>query len=213
MESLAAFLIRRVVGVLGRSCRWREPEGEPIDRWIGREGPVVLVAWHEQAVLLAHWMRRRILAQGIPMAVMSSQSRDGEIGARTAAGWGVRVERGSSSRGGSVGLRRLYRALKKDGFSVVFLVDGPRGPRYEAKPGAVVLAKMAGAPIVPMAFRADRSWHLKSWDRMIVPKPFTRVTVRRGEPFEIPPDADVETARVRLQDVLNGLKETPKCMD
>lgn len=204
---LVAALIRGVVGVLGRSCRWRiEGDPDPED-WLRRhEGPVVVATWHENAVLLGYWFPRRLLSRGFRVASLSSQSRDGEIGTRVSEGWGSRVIRGSSSRGGTLGLRRLYRAMVKDGRSVVMLPDAPRGPRRKAKSGTVTLAQMGGVPIVPLGFDAERAWRLRSWDRMIVPKPFSQITVRMGEPFDVPAGEDRETARLRLERALNALQ-------
>lgn len=202
--TLAALLIRTVIGVLGRSCRWDVEGDEDPEEWLRRhDGPVVVATWHEHAALLGYWFPRRLLSRGYRVASLSSQSRDGEIGTRVSEGWGSRVIRGSSSRGGSLGLRRLYRAMVKDRRSVVMLPDAPRGPRREAKPGTVILAQMGGVPIVPLGFSAERAWRLKSWDRMIVPKPFSRVTVRMGEPFHVPAGEDREVARKRLERALN----------
>lgn len=202
--TLVALLIRTVIGALGRSCRWDVEGDEDPEEWLRRhDGPVVVATWHEHAALLGYWFPRRLLSRGYRVASLSSQSRDGEIGTRVSEGWGSRVIRGSSSRGGSLGLRRLYRAMVKDRRSVVMLPDAPRGPRREAKPGTVILAQMGGVPIVPLGFSAERAWRLKSWDRMIVPKPFSRVTVRMGEPFHVPAGEDREVARKRLERALD----------
>ena len=86
--------------------------------------------------------------------------------------------------------------------------DGPRGPRFQAKPGAVVLAQMSEAPIVPMSFAADRYWNLGSWDRMIIPKPFARIRVAVGPPRSIDrglPADELERERVELERTLNEL--------
>ncbi len=205
-----AVLIRGVIGALGRTCRWAVDGDDDPEEWLrSHDGPVVVATWHEHAALLGYWFPRRLLSRGYRVASLSSQSRDGEIGTRVSEGWGSRVIRGSSSRGGSLGLRRLYRAMVKDRRSVVMLPDAPRGPRREAKPGTVILAQMGGVPVVPLGFHADRAWRLRSWDRMIVPKPFSRVTVRMGEPFVIPVGEDREVARKRLERALNEVLVDP----
>jgi lysophospholipid acyltransferase (LPLAT)-like uncharacterized protein len=187
LAELAARTLAGLVTALAATWRWAPPAGsDPAAVLLGQPGPVVLAAWHEQVLLLAGWLRHRVLPRGMPLAILSSRSRDGEIGARLAGRWGIRVERGSSSRGGAQGLRRLYRALT-GGSSVVFLLDGPRGPRYQAKPGAVVLAQTAAVPILPVALAARRFRRLSSWDRLIVPAPFTTVEVRLGEPLRVAP--------------------------
>src|SRR5690606_11933098 len=91
--------------------------------------------------------------------------------------------------------------------SVVLLPDGSKGPVYEAKAGVVALARLTGAPIVPMSYWADRFWRLGSWDRMIVPKPFARVAVAVGEPIWVPrdlTDEQLEAKRVEVQNALDA---------
>jgi lysophospholipid acyltransferase (LPLAT)-like uncharacterized protein len=101
----------------------------------------------------------------------------------------------------------MYRAVR-DGSAAVTIPDGPRGPLYRVQPGAVVLAQMAQVPILPLAFSADRYWAIKSWDRLIVPKPFARVRLAVGEPLEIPrelSESDLEAHKQRLEEALNQL--------
>lgn len=163
---------------------------------------MILAYWHEDTLTLTRFFIRRLLRRGVPLAMLASLSRDGEIGARLASGWGAEVFRGSASRGGTAGLRRLYRYLKGGG-SVILAPDGPRGPAHEAKPGAVVLAQMTGAPVVPVVARADRDWRLGSWDRMRVPKPFARIRLALGESPELPRGLPLEEGRERLGGALD----------
>ena len=108
---------------------------------------------------------------------------------------------GSSSRGGTDALRRLLRSLR-DGWDVVIVPDGPRGPREVVKPGVVALAAASGAPIAPVAVGASREWRLSSWDRFRIPRPGARLVVGFGDPVRVPPRADrvcQEAARSELE--------------
>ena len=173
----------------------------------GRE-PVVLSFWHNRAMFCAYFLYRRLLRHGFPLTILVSQSRDGELGAKLARMWRAGVVRGSASRGGAAGLRKMYRAVSKERASAITIPDGPRGPLYVAKPGAVVLAQMCGVPILPLSFAADRYWTIRSWDRLIIPKPFARVRLVVGDPLEIPRELTAEALegeRQRLERTLNEL--------
>lgn len=140
--------------------------------------PAVLAFWHGQQHLLLAWKRRR------RTLVMVSWSRDGELQSGAMRALGLRVVRGSSSRGGMRGLRELVRRL--DGsHDAAFAVDGPRGPLHEVKPGARAAARLAGARLVPLAAAASRARVLRrTWDRFEVPLPFSRVAVVLGAPLD-----------------------------
>jgi lysophospholipid acyltransferase (LPLAT)-like uncharacterized protein len=108
--------------------------------------------------------------------------------------------RGSSSRGGLAGLLRLYRTIAREGCSVATAPDGPRGPAQVVQPGTVMLARLAGVPIVPLTYAPSRGWRLRSWDRLVVPRPFSRSVVAVGEPLEVAADLpDDELAQVSAE--------------
>ena len=108
------------------------------------------------------------------LAVMTSRSTDGEYIARVIQKFGYLAIRGSSSRGGSQALLEMRTLIQNNG-TAVFTIDGPRGPRYEAKRGPVLLASMTGAPIIPFYVAVKHAWVLNSWDRFVIPKPFSRI--------------------------------------
>lgn len=141
-------------------------------------GPCVLAFWHgEQLPLLKLPRSRRT-------HLLVSHSRDGQLQSGVMRALGFRVHRGSSSRGGSEGLRRLVRQLRNraaPAIDVALAVDGPRGPAHHAKPGALVAARLAGATLVPLGASASRSVRLRSWDHFMLPLPFARVTLVIGE--------------------------------
>jgi len=152
--------------------------------------PWVLAFFHGTQWPLLAWKRRR------PTLVMVSLSRDGAIQSRALALQGLRVVRGSSSRGGARGLAALVRQMRREDADAAFAVDGPRGPYGVAKGGAVSAARAAGALLVPMGGGVSRGIVLgRAWDRFAVAWPFSRVTVRLGAPID-PRDED---ALPRLQ--------------
>jgi lysophospholipid acyltransferase (LPLAT)-like uncharacterized protein len=198
--ALAAVLVRVFLTLLGSTWRWRVVgSGEALDELL--EGsptarteelrPVLFCYWHNGSLPMARFVASRLLARGWPLAILSSLSRDGELGARLSRAWGATVFRGSASRGGTSGLRKLFRHLRQGG-SCILAPDGPRGPVYQVKPGIVVLSQMTGAPVIPLGAAADRFWRLRSWDRMIVPKPFARVWLVIGEPEAVAAETEME---------------------
>lgn len=176
---------KALVSALFSTVRIRRRGAEAVDALRRGGGNVVFVFWHGQLLPLVHAHRN----QGI--VVLISEHADGEIITRIILRHGFGAARGSSTRGGSRGLRELLRAARS-GRDLALTPDGPRGPARELKPGALVAAKMSGLPVVPLAVGADRAWYAGSWDRFMVPKPFSRVEIAYGEPVEVPRDADDE---------------------
>jgi hypothetical protein len=134
-------------------------------------------------------------ARGFKLAFAMSPSVDGEIPAMLARWHGVRPMRGSSTYEGARALRDYYVCLR-EGFSLAITTDGPKGPRYEFKPGAILLAQMSGRPMLPMAFHASRAWRFRQWDRFVLPWPFARIAIAIGEPRYVPKGLDAEALGV-----------------
>ncbi len=130
--------------------------------------------------------------------MLTSRSYDGEYIARIIERLGFRAVRGSSSRGAVQSLRELQRELEQGEF-VAFTIDGPRGPRYVAKPGPIHLARVTGAPIFCFYVAVERAWVLKSWDAFMIPKPLSRVHCYVRSPISLSPDADHDEALARMQ--------------
>lgn len=149
--------------------------------------PVIFVMWHGRLLPLG------FLHRGQDIACLASHSADGEYIARLLRHWGLRVIRGSSSRGGDTAFRELVRAVRA-GHSVAVTPDGPRGPREQLKPGVLQLAQLTGAPLVPLAAAASRAWWFVQWDRFLVPKPFAKVHAAYADPIFVPRDATDLTA-------------------
>jgi lysophospholipid acyltransferase (LPLAT)-like uncharacterized protein len=169
-------------------------------RWTRGERTIVAF-WHDRLLMMPIAARRH------PLCIMNSQHRDGEIASRAIARWGIRSVRGSATRGAVPGFLRLVRAYRS-GSDLAVVPDGPRGPGHRAKPGVIQLAKMTGAPIIPVSYAADRVKRLRSWDRLMIPLPFARVTLAIGEAVRVPRDADertMEDHRQLLEERLNEL--------
>ena len=206
----AAVAARLLSQALTATYRVRPVDGvEHLERAL--EPPAMLACWHEQLFLSLPLVRGRLLPAGGPVSILSSHSDDGELAARIAGAWGVRVTRGSTSRGGREAALKLYRELVKHRSTLLLMPDGPRGPARRAKAGSIVLAAMSGAPIVPAGFAADRFVRLRSWDRMIVGAPFCRLAVAVGEPIVLNREStDAERAAAH-RDLESRLDELTFC--
>jgi lysophospholipid acyltransferase (LPLAT)-like uncharacterized protein len=178
---------------------------EHLEAILAARRPVIVCLWHNRALLGTPFLRDGILRRGLPMTLLVSQSSDGEILARFVISQGAGVVRGSSTRGGRQALRGAVRAIAEEGASPIIVPDGPVGPVYRFKPGALQMARLTGAPIVLLGFAAGRSKALGSWDRLIVPWPFTRIAVVVGAPETIErdlPAAALEARRSALEERL-----------
>ncbi|MGA9527507.1 MAG: lysophospholipid acyltransferase family protein [Terriglobales bacterium] len=162
------------------SISWEEPPSPPEAIF---EKRVIYSFWH-RAVFASAWLWRNI---GI--AVMVSRSFDGEYIARIIEKLGFIAVRGSSSRSGAPALLGMKGQIKQ-GNLVAFTIDGPRGPKYLAKPGPVSLARATGAPMAAFYVAIADAWVLNSWDRMVIPKPFSKALVRFSTKMWVPANAD-----------------------
>lgn len=188
LYSAAAPIVRLVGGALWSSLRLEKVVGrEHVQPLIASGRPFVPCFWHEHLVVCLRWLVASANERFRP-ALLISPSVDGDLFEAILSPWPVEVVRGSATRTGARALRGLHRSLKRDGGSPVILPDGPQGPPRVAKPGAIMLAQLAGVPIVPLAFGARTSFRLDSWDRLLVPLPFSRVGLVFGEPLEVPRD-------------------------
>lgn len=149
-------------------------------------GRVIVAVWHQRFLpALAYVTKFR----NFEPLVMISQSKDGELAARLAERLGLVPVRGSSTRGGETALVAVLKALKKNP-AVIHIVDGPQGPKGIVKPGLISMAQISGAVILPVFVSADRAWIMGSWDRFLVPKPFSKVTIEWGPPLFVPQELD-----------------------
>jgi lysophospholipid acyltransferase (LPLAT)-like uncharacterized protein len=197
----SATLLIRLIGPTLRfafipepGCLYHEGSNAPACIWC---------FWHRCVIAASYRFRNQHIA------VMTSRSFDGEYIARIIGNFGFAAVRGSSSRGAVGALLGMRRELEL-GHAVAFTSDGPRGPRYVAKPGPVLLAKKTNAPISCFYVHVERAWILNSWDRMIIPKPFSRAVVYASGPINVPPDADdagMQALHQQLQEALERCRQ------
>lgn len=192
---------RGVVRLIGGSLRVDEVNREAVEPFWDAGAPVIYAIWHGRMLMMPY-----LYGQVRQVYVLASRSRDGEFVSRFVQGFGVRVVRGSSSQGGALALRTLARLLREQRAEVLVVPDGPRGPRYVAQPGPVLLARLSGAPIVPLGFGVSRGTVLSSWDEFVVPHPFARAAIVFGTPIAVPTAADRETLERCRQDLEVALR-------
>lgn len=184
-----------LIAALGRTYRWREDGVEHFQRIVESGRQPILALWHGRILPATLYFRDR------GVVAITSQNFDGEWIARLMRRFGYLQARGSTSRGAKRALLQLRRDMA-EGRPAAFTVDGPRGPAYQAQPGAVWLAKATGNPVMPFHIESTPCWTASSWDRTQVPKPWSRVAIAIGSPLEVPEDADdaaIEAARVELE--------------
>jgi lysophospholipid acyltransferase (LPLAT)-like uncharacterized protein len=177
-----------------------------IEPYIGDDAVCAPAYWHQHHVigstLIRSWIRR-----GFKACFLVSGSVDGDVPERVARAWGAEVIRGSANQSGALALRDQQRMMKQ-GYSIVTTADGPRGQKYEFKAGTVLMARIAGVPIIPIGCAAERAWYLNRWDDFMVPKPFSRVVIAIGEPVPVPRDIaldNLEPVRERVQAAVMSL--------
>ena len=195
---LAFFLL---IKLIGRTVKF---EIEGWENWeaASSNGKIpIYTFWHNQVFLSTYfWRQRRIV-------VMTSRSFDGEYIARFIQRFGYGAARGSSTRGATGAVVEMVR-LMRVGCPTAFTIDGPKGPRYVAKMGAVLLAKKTGNPILPFTITAEEFWEAKkSWDGFQVPKPFTRARVGIAAPIFVRPGADDEELQAKRDELQLALDE------
>ncbi|MCI0488980.1 MAG: lysophospholipid acyltransferase family protein [Blastocatellia bacterium] len=198
-DLLFYFLIRMICS----SLRWEVRGGRHLDSIKACGHRAIFTVWHT-CIFGAIWFWRK---RGI--VVMSSQSKDGEYIASFIKRLGYGAARGSSSRGGVRALAIMAECLA-NGLDVGFTIDGPRGPAFLAKTGAVTLARHTGQAILPFHIAARRHFSLRTWDRMQIPVPFTRAAAFIAEPIYVPRDATIEEIQSKqdaLQATLDRLRQ------
>ena len=201
-------IIQLILFVIWRTCRVVHIDGEAGLARIHHAGkPCIPCYWHQHH-LFCTWYMRRWIRRGMKIGFLISPSVDGEIPARLAQSWGAEVIRGSTTRTGAQAMRDMYNIVVKQGISPVTTSDGPQGPIHVFKIGDILLSQFTQAPLLPLTYAASRYWELKSWDKFIIPKPFSRIAIVVAEPVLIDKTIhrdDLEPQRLALE---NALKST-----
>ncbi len=147
--------------------------------------PVIVSLWHNRTFVPCHFYKY-VLRGTVKMSMLTSASKDGAMLATVAEDYGMRAVRGSSGRRGVAGFLDMVKELKS-GYSMCITPDGPKGPVYRCHPGVIKLASLSGLPIIPVGIDIPKCWRIgKAWDGFVIPKPFSTVTLRWGEPLYVP---------------------------
>jgi hypothetical protein len=179
-EPVAAAAGPTLIRALAATWRYRLRGADHVRALRAERRPFVFVLWHNSILPLLYLHR----GEGVVMLI--SRHRDGGYLADLGERWGYGSVRGSTKRGGDVGLLGIVRALQ-GGAVVAITPDGPRGPAERVQPGAIAAAQHAGVPIIPVVAVPRAAWHLKSWDKMRIAKPFSRIDVTYGPPITVAP--------------------------
>lgn len=195
---LGSWIIRLIFSTARIRC-----EGPPLERlrMLNRRGQFIAAIWHSRILIFSH------LYRGWKASILVSRSDDGEIIARILQRQGFETVRGSTNKGGRQALALLIRKIREGG-SAVMIPDGPQGPRCRVQPGIILLAQKTGVPIYPMSYSARHAKIFSSWDRFMLPRPFTECCVVYGDPIRVPADADENVRadyRRRLEDALYAI--------
>ena len=199
------WIASRLILSLGTSLRATWVNDTPACERAERGEGCVFAFWHNR-LLLMPWIYQRIRG-GKNICVMTSRSKDGQYISDVLGGFGFELARGSTSKGGGTAAMEMVDRLKA-GMDAGVTPDGPRGPLYRVQPGVILVSQLSGVPILPLTIDASRRKRLKSWDRFIVPLPFSRAAVILGDPFPVPRDADEgerEALRARLEATMREL--------
>lgn len=182
-EPLVSAVAAGLVRLLAATWRYRIHGWDHVAAARATGRPVIYILWHSRILPLLYHRRDE------GMALLISRHRDGGYLADLAERWGYRSVRGSTKRGGEVGLLGIVRALE-GGAVVAVTPDGPRGPARRVQPGAVAAAQHAGVPLLPIGAQPSAAWWLRSWDRLCIPKPFAAIDVVYGAPVAVGPGKD-----------------------
>jgi len=194
-------LISWLIRIWFLTCRIHEQGVDNRELCTEHDNPVIVTFWHYAILYLFYHLRRE------SAVVMVSASRDGEYIARLAARFGFGSVRGSQNRRGFQALKESMKHLD-EGRHVAIVADGSQGPALKVQPGSIFLASKSRSPILPITWSASRYWTIRSWDRMVIPKPFSRIDFFYGKPVFVPANIKaegIEEYRLQLETNLNDI--------
>ncbi|MGB0750015.1 MAG: lysophospholipid acyltransferase family protein [Magnetospiraceae bacterium] len=205
LRATACWVAASYVRLVHATGRWQVINAAAPESYLDQGQAFIVAFWHGRLLMMP-----KAWYPGRPFHMLISQHQDGQLIARTVGHFGIDTVAGSSSKGGAQALRAMVKALRA-GECVGITPDGPRGPRMRASQGIVTVARMAGVPIIPLAYGATRGKLLGTWDRFFLPGLFARGVLVWGEPLTVPRDADeaaLETARQAVEAAMNDLYAT-----
>lgn len=195
------FLARGILAMLAATCRMAPVRGaEHLDRLEAGGTAAILSYWHQMQIFCGRYLLSRA-RDGLKVTFLTSPSVSGEVPAAIIRRWGAGVLRGSSKRSAGQALKDMFEVLVSGKTSLVITPDGPTGPLHEFKVGTIMLARMTKAPIILVAYAAKPCIRWNSWDRFIVPLPFSKVAIAVAEPYRVPPGAGTDDLGVVRQEL------------
>jgi lysophospholipid acyltransferase (LPLAT)-like uncharacterized protein len=186
---------------------------EHLDAALAKFPSLIPCYWHQHTLFCGRYLLDQ-KPRGLKVGWLISPSVDGEIGVIIVNKLGGDVIRGSSTHTGARALRDYYQGLMKENLSPIITPDGPRGPRFKFKPGAILLAQMSGRPILLLAYAASRAWMIK-WDKFVIPWPFARISIAIGAPRYVPrvlDGAGVERLQGEMEAELKSLFQRARAL-
>lgn len=203
LRFLGLYIANTAVNVLLKTCRIRIHNKESVEKLITANQNFVVAFWH--GFMIAGWY----LHKNCNCAALVSKSKDGNILAHVLEKWGYKVVRGSSHIGGNEALNTMIDLIKQN-YSVAITPDGPTGPIYKMKAGAVIAAKKSEVPLLLVGICCKRKVNLNSWDKFEIPLPFTRIEVIYSTPIYIDKDLDYDNTSKKIlecEELLNKLQK------
>ena len=198
-----AWLAYRTIKLLGRTVRFEVIHPEIPKSFWEKEIPFILVFWHGRLLMISHSY------EGKKVGFLASTHRDGQVVGKALQQFGFHMILGSTTRQGFSAFKNMFRALQ-NGSDVAVTPDGPKGPLQKAQIGVIELSRITGRPIVPVTFSASKKIVFNSWDRFVLPYPFSRGVFIWGEPIHVDPKGDrthLEEKRLLLEGRLNEITE------
>jgi lysophospholipid acyltransferase (LPLAT)-like uncharacterized protein len=206
VASFGPWFAYRVIKILGRTMRFEEVNSELLNPFLESGSPLIGAFWHGR-LLMMPWAYMN--KKGRKLGFLVSPHRDGQIVGKALEHFGFRPILGSTKRGGSAALMEMGQVIR-EGYDVAIVPDGPRGPRCQAQFGVIELARRTGRPVIPLTFSASKKKIFGTWDRFLLPYPFSKGVFVWGEPIYVDPHADrahIEEKRRFLERRLNELTE------
>jgi lysophospholipid acyltransferase (LPLAT)-like uncharacterized protein len=204
VQTILSWIIAQYIRIVHLTGRWQVIGGEHPAALLAEKKPFIVCFWHGRILMMP-----QVWAHVLPMHVLISEHRDGQLISRTVAWLNIQTVVGSTSRGAMTALREMVRLLRAQN-CVAITPDGPRGPRMRAAQGVVAAAMLADVPIIPLTFSANRGRNARSWDRFLVAFPFARGVFIWGPPIQVPGDADeavLERYRREVENTLNDMTD------
>jgi lysophospholipid acyltransferase (LPLAT)-like uncharacterized protein len=203
----AAPFVAAMIRLCWRSCRVVAVVGEEhLDAVLARYPSFLPVYWHQHHLFCAQYLLAQQQVRKLRTGFLISPSLDGELGAMVMRRLGGHVIRGSSTHTGALAMKEYFQALMREQVSPVLNPDGPRGPRFRCKPGAVLLAQMSGRELLPMAYAASHA-SLVHWDKFVLPWPLARIAIAIGPPLAVPRGTTAEQLAVIQKQLETSLHE------